>query len=415
MGIMHINMDDTQVTTIAEVRKIIKNNKTLTLTSKRTQETYDWIAAVFTRLRYHARTTTKKDRRDILTYITHFTGYSRVQVKRFAKQKKACGKLKQGKRGTSTYTSFYTVIDVALLLEIDNAHGRLSGNATKALLDRAYTIYNDVRYERLNRISVSHLYNLRGRKQYASQSLTFTKTNPVKVPIGTRKKPTHDGKPGCIRVDSVHQGDLDKEKGVYHINLVDEVTQWEIVGCVEGISEYFLLPLLEELLLLFPFRVWNFHSDNGSEYINYQVASMLERLLIAQTKSRSRHSNDNALVECKNGAVIRKHMGYMHIPKKHAQVINAFYRAHMDVYLNYHRPCAFATSTFDVRGKERKKYDTYLTPLEQLRSQAQAEIYLRPGITLAQLCEIAVKQTDIESAREMQKAKTLLFESFRKC
>ena len=98
--------------------------------------------------------------------------------------------------------------------------------------------------------------------------LNYQKTHPVKVNIGIRKKPAPYGKPGYLRVDSVHQGDLDKEKGVYHINLVDEVTQWEIVGCVEGISEHFLAPLLEVLLKLFPFKILGFHSDNGSEYIN---------------------------------------------------------------------------------------------------------------------------------------------------
>ncbi|OYV83015.1 MAG: hypothetical protein B7Z73_16570, partial [Planctomycetia bacterium 21-64-5] len=122
--------------------------------------------------------------------------------------------------------------------------------------------------------SVSHLYNLKKTRVYASKSLFYTKTNPVQRDIGIRRKPEPFGKPGYIRVDSVHQGDLDKEKGVYHINLVDEVTQTEYVGCVEGISEYFLLPLLDELLRMFPLHVIEFHSDNGSEYINRQVAEM---------------------------------------------------------------------------------------------------------------------------------------------
>lgn len=96
-----------------------------------------------------------------------------------------------------------------------------------------------------------------------------SKMNPTPINIGERRKPEPYGKPGYLRVDSVHQGDQDKEKGVYHINLVDEVTQWEIVGCVEGISEHFLVPLLTRLMEQFPFRIIEFHSDNGSEYINY--------------------------------------------------------------------------------------------------------------------------------------------------
>ena len=415
MGIMHTNMDDSKVNTIAEVREIIKNKGVIMFHAVDKQEMYNWIAAACTRLAYHARGTTKAMRRDILTYLVMHTGYSRMQMKRLVRQKGKVGKLVRKSSARNGFQSFYTPTDVAHLLEIDNAHGRLSGNATQALIERAYNIYNDVRYERLNRISVSHLYNLRGRKQYTSHTLTFTKTNPTKIPIGTRKKPAHGGKPGYIRVDSVHQGDLDKEKGVYHINMVDEVTQWEVIGCVEAISEYHLLPLLEEMLALFPFVILNFHSDNGSEYINYRVAAMLTKLMVEQTKSRSRHSNDNALAEGKNGAVVRKHIGYVHIPKKHARAISVFYRTHMDEYLNYHRPSAFATDTIDARGKITKKYDTYLTPLEKLKSLPNMETYLKLGVTIAQLEAIARKQSDLKSAQEMQKAKTKLFESFRKC
>jgi len=64
------------------------------------------------------------------------------------------------------------------------------------------------------------------------------------------------------------------------LNLVDEVTQWEIVVCVEGISEYFLIPALEKALTEFPFKILNFHSDNGSDIFNYQVADLLERLIV---------------------------------------------------------------------------------------------------------------------------------------
>ena len=166
------------------------------------------------------------------------------------------------------------------------------------------------KYQSISAISSSHIYNLRVTRQYQSHSLTIKKTNPVKVPIGERRKPDPQGKPGYLRVDTVHQGDLEKEKGIYHINIIDEVTQWEIVGSVEKISEHYLEPLLEDLISQFPFTIINFHSDNGSEYINKVVAKLLNKLLIQQTKSRARHCNDNALAECKNGAVIRKYIGY---------------------------------------------------------------------------------------------------------
>lgn len=314
----------------------------------------------------------------------------------------------------NSFPTRYTTDDVARLAETDNAHSRLAGAATRKIFRREYELFGKEDYIRLKDISIAHLYNLRGRRQYLSASTTFKKTNPTPTPIGERRKPFPNGKPGYIRVDSVHQGDFDGTKGVYHINLVDEVAQWELVGSVEGISEAFLAPLLEELLRSFPFTIIEFHSDNGSEYINQVVAALLKKMLINQTKSRSRRSNDNALVEGKNGSIIRKHMGYIHIPGRYAPTINKFYKDHLNIYINYHRPCGYATTTVDGRGKEKKKYDVYETPYEHFKKLPNAAAYLREGITFEDLDKIALAMSDNECAKMMQKAKTELFKSFRK-
>ena len=80
-----------------------------------------------------------------------------------------------------------------------------------------------------------------------------------------------------------------------------------MVGATPAISEAWLEPLLKAMIEQFPFRIRGFHSDNGSEFLNRTVEKLLNKLL------RPRHSNDNGLVESKNGAVIRKHMGYTYI------------------------------------------------------------------------------------------------------
>ena len=98
----------------------------------------------------------------------------------------------------------------------------------------------------------------------------------------------------------------------------------QLIVSVEKISERYLLPALEQLLDSLPFIIHGFHSDNGSEYINHQVAGLLEKLRIELTKSRSRQTNDNALVESKNGSTVRKHLGYGHIPGRYAQQVNEF-------------------------------------------------------------------------------------------
>jgi transposase InsO family protein len=126
-------------------------------------------------------------------------------------------------------------------------------------------------------------------------------------------------RPRSLRIDTVHQGDWGCAKGMYHINAVDAVMQWQVVGCTSKFSERYLISVLEAMLHQFRFRVLGLHADNGSEFINHTVARLLEKLRVEFTKSRSNRRQDNAPVEGKNGAVICKHIGYGHIPGEHAE------------------------------------------------------------------------------------------------
>jgi len=190
------------------------------------------------------------------------------------------------------------------------------------------------------------------------------------------------------------------------------VTQWEIVGCVERISEHYHEPILKDLLVQYPFVIHGFHSDNGSEFVNHVVAELLNKLLIEFTKTRPRHTNDQALVEGKNGSIVRKQMGHGYIPRSEADKIQRFYKQTLNVYLNFHRPCGFATEKVDKRGKLRKHYDTYLAPFEKLKNLHKPEQFLRPGITVEDLERIAKSHSDTEFARLVQEEKAKLFRSF---
>jgi len=116
------------------------------------------------------------------------------------------------------------------------------------------------------------------------------------------------------------------------------------------------MPVLESLLEKSPIKVKGFHSDNGSEYINQQVATLLDKLHIEFTKSRSWQSNDNALAESKNASIVRKIFGFGHIPQKWAQQINDFNLNIVFPYINFHRPCFYPEVYTDEKGKERKKH-----------------------------------------------------------
>jgi len=406
---MVINMEEAKLQTLEQIKAFLDGTSELAFRVPK-EERNPFIERVLKRFGYapHGRA----DKGVLLRYIGRMTGLSRQQVTRLVRQYRKDGKLsKQPRASKHGFTCRYTAADVALLAETDVLHSTLSGPATKKLMERAYRVFGDPRYERLAGISVAHLYNLRGSKPYQNKRRHWTKTNPAGVPIGTRRAPQPEGVPGYIRIDSVHQGDLDGVKGVYHINAVDCVTQMQFVATCEKISEAYLLPVIWQLLAGFPFVVLGFHSDNGSEYINYQVAKLLDKLLVEFTKSRPRHSNDNALAESKNGAVVRKHLGYAHIPQHCASLVNEFCASHLNPYVNFHRPCFFPKTVADAKGKERKeyRYEDMMTPYEKFKSTPEASGYLKDSITFEQLDAQAAQMSDNSAALALNNARKKLF------
>jgi transposase InsO family protein len=366
-----------------------------------------------TLVRFRYPTLNKGSKGVVVRFLIKITGYSRQQITRLIKQYCVTGKIERQQRIYQGFERLYTAEDIRLLASLDERHNTLSGPATKKLCERAYAIFKQTQYQRLAGISVAHLYNLRKSKPYLRQRYTFEKTRPKVALIGIRKKPRANGEPDFIRIDTVHQGDQDKQKGVYHINAVDEVTQFEVVCTVEKISELYLMPAIEQLLDCFPFVIKGFHSDNGSEYINYKVAKLLSKLLIEFTKSRSRQSNDNAQVESKNGSVIRKLFGYAHIPQRWASLINEFNHKTLFPYINYHRPCFFSKTITDSKGKDKKtySYECMMTPYDKLKSIENAINYLKPDITFELLDKVALSQNDDQAAEQLQKERSKLFKT----
>lgn len=403
-------MDDSKILTLDQIQQVLKSSQHLTFKGHSRQDKYAWLLSVLRRFNYEALP--KKDKGLLKKYLQKMTGFSRAQLTRLITQKRIKGTLKMSSAQRNRFPTTYTIADQHLLAQTDNAHQRLSGPATRCIFKRQFELHGDNRFERLRHISSAHIYNLRATRIYRHAAKTFAGTKAVQSSIGVRRKPDSNGCPGWIRVDTVHQGDRESEKGLYHVNLVDALLQWEIVAGVEKISERFLIPILEEAIASFPFQIRGFHSDNGSEYINQVVAKLLNKLLIEQTKSRSGRTNDNALVEGKNGSVIRKHMGYGHIEQRHALAVNVFYRAHFNPYLNFHRPCGFATVTVDRKGKRKRVYKTYQTPYERLKALPKAARFLREGVTFETLDRKALQMTDNQAGEVMQRAKEKLFAGF---
>ena len=412
-------MDESKLRTIEQIERFLAGNSEVEFSGYENDvQRYAHLSRVLRRLDYPGRN--KRERGVLLRYLRRTSGYSRAQLTRLiarwhANRKAATPLLKRYSAPLAPFKRKYLPADIALLVEMDKANDNVCGPATVHLFKRAYQTYGDERYQRLASLSVSHLYNLRNSAGYQTQRTHFTKTHPVCNPIGVRKAPRPDGKAGFIRVDSVHQGDLDGIKGVYHITCVDQVSQWQVESCVQGISEAFLLPVLALVMAQFPFEIAGFHSDNGSEYINAKVAKLLSKLHIEQTKSRARHSNDNALAESKNASVVRKHMGYSHIPQKYAEPINHFYQQCFNPWLNLHRPSMFATEIVSPKGKIVKRYNNkdVKTPLECLvLLDKQGLVSFKTSATLTALLIQSNQMTDLIATQQMQQAKSVLFKSF---
>ena len=412
---MIVTLQTQLISSIDQVREFVLATESALFSVTDRKEASQWMAKTLRHFRY--ANLSKEHKGLIRLYLAKVTGLSRAQVARCIRQYQEEGTVEdRRKQSANLFRVRYTDEDVRLLAELDSIHEGLSGPATKKLCERMYHVFGDHRYERLSTISNGHLYNLRKEAAYAQIRQVFQKTRSTKIQIGVRRKPYPNGAPGYLRVDSVHQGDLDGIKGIYLINAVDEVTQMQCIVAVPRISEIFLVPALNQMMESFPFVIRNFHSDCGSEYINRKVAEMLEKLRIDQTKSRSRHCNDNALVESKNASTVRKYLGYAHIPASLADLVSEFTRCVLTPYINYHRPCFFPYEEEDAKGKIRKKYRyaDMKTPYEKFRSLTQIESYLRPGLTLAHLDAIASAQSDNEAGLELQKARQKLFQTINK-
>jgi len=400
---------------LAQVRAFVSGNEPISFMLEDRHAAYGWITDTLRQFGYGR--CNRADKGVLRQYLLKVTGLSRAQVARCIAQLTDGGAIRDRRRApTVPFVRRYTADDIRLLAEIDALHGTLSGTTTRKLCERAFNVHGDARYERLAGISNGHLYNLRQHKDYQAKRGSFDKTRPTKVNIGERRKPAPGGCPGYLRVGSVHQGDLDGIKGVYLINAVDEVTQFQAVFAVEHISEAYLLPVLEAMMDAFPFVIRGSTATTARSTSTTKVAKLLKKLLVEQTKSRSRQTNDNALAESKDASTVRKYLGYSHIPQHCASQVNAFTVEVLSPYLNFHRPCHFPTEYTDAKGRIRKRYRyrDMMTPFEKFRSLPDAKIYLKKGTTMKKLDAIAAECSDNDAAQRLNEGRTKLFQFINK-
>ena len=404
---MNLSLD--KIRTVDQMRAFVEGAALAEIVPLDRDGTYALIANALERVLYPRLG--KADKSAVKRFLEAATGLSRAQVTRLIARHRRTGTIRdrRAKPPARPFRRRYTDADVALLAKVDEAYGQLSGPATKEVLRRQYEVHGDERFRRLASISNGHIYNLRNQRRRGG--LTFHKTRPTPANIAARRRPTPNGEPGHLRVDTVHLGDREGEKGSYVINIVDEVTQFEYLGAVPNITEHFLIPLLEALITSFPFAVRAFHADNGSEFINHRVARLLTKLHVGTfTKSRPRRSHDNALVEGRNGSIIRRWLGRIFVPGSLTHLVDAFLREELSPLLNFHRPCLFAVEEVSETGRVRRRYPQAMvaTPYDRLRGLPDAERFLRPGITFERLDRTAMRTESLRAAERVRRARSTL-------
>jgi hypothetical protein len=237
---LNISVQEAEKLSLEEIRRFVEASETIRFAGEKREQVYGWIERVLCQQQYARQG--KAARGLLRRYIEKMTGMSRVQVTRLTGRYLASGQV-GAESIDDTGLPSATLRPMCVAAAVDEAHQTLSGPATDYIREREYQQYGKQEYARLASISVSHLYNLRRKRGYRQRRLNYVKTKPTAVTIAERRRPDPQGRPGYLRIDTVHQGDQGGVKGLFHINAVDEVTQWQIVAATERISEAWLQPV----------------------------------------------------------------------------------------------------------------------------------------------------------------------------
>lgn len=401
---MKIQMNDSHINTISQLRTFLKGSQgfDLSLRNSTIEEKYRFIDTQVDKFEYQLLK--RKDKRTLVKYLKKITGYKHAQLHRLIKRASG-GQLQKKKYVRKNPNEKYSPVDIKLLEKTDKVHKRLNTYATKKVLERENKLFNNNDFENIAKVSPAHIHNLRSHPVYKNIWINSTKANQNN--IGETRKPKDLHIPGYIRIDTVHQHNL------YHVNAVDSFLQWEVIVTIPRLTQKWIKFALMEIIAQCPFIILGAHTDRGGEYINETVKILFEELDIDFTKSRARHSNDNGLPETKNGSIIRKNFGYAQANRQAAIKQNTFNRKFFNPYLNYHRPCAYPTEIINSNGKIKKVYKPkdYEVPYEKLKQVSKEKVmnFLKAGITFEKLDIIAYEMSDNEWAKIMRKEQEVLY------
>ncbi len=175
--------------------------------------------------------------------------------------------------------------------------------------------------------------------------------------------------PGFAEIDLVsHSGNSADGEFVYSLNLTDIHTTWVETRAVLGKGQTGIRQALDAMRVALPFPLRGIDSDNGSEFINFQLYEYCQKHGIQFTRGRPYKKNDNAHIEQKNWTHVRKLLGYVRYDSPQAlQAINALYRQELRLFQNLFLPSVKLLRKQRVGSQIRRRYDHPQTPFERVR------------------------------------------------
>lgn len=173
--------------------------------------------------------------------------------------------------------------------------------------------------------------------------------------------------PGAVQGDLVlHCGE--STRGFYLATLVavDVATTWTELDIVWGLGQVRVGGAVHHVRERLPMPLREWHSDNGSEFINDYLLAWCRRHSIRFTRGRPYRKNDQAWVEQRNGLVVRRLVGYDRYSSRAAfAVLQRLYRL-LRLQLNFFRPVRKLLRKHRVGSKVIKRYDAARTPYQRL-------------------------------------------------
>jgi hypothetical protein len=184
-----------------------------------------------------------------------------------------------------------------------------------------------------------------------------------------------ENRPGFIEVDMVaHCGESLEGFYLNTLMAVDVATGWSDFIGVWGKGQQRVGTAIHHMRERLPFPLLGLDSDNGSEFINQDLARWCHNEGITFTRSRPYKKNDNCFVEQKNGNIVRRVIGRDRYSSKPAyETLNRVYHL-LRLYINFFQPAMKLVSKTRHGAKVHRVYDTAQTPYRRvLKSGAISE------------------------------------------